>query len=198
MVSLLIVLITPAFAAEKGEDPIKRTVLKVQKLTCGACLSRIKSALSPIKGFSAMRSNLRRKLVAVEATAPLESKKIAETITSLGYPAQIVSVTDIDKSETFTSQPNTANAAAGRGGSCCSTSTKGYGSSDPGAGNSQAAQLSRSSCCSTGSQQKTTATGVGCSGSGRGCGYSKRGCGASSEAWKALIRQYFKEQKQFF
>jgi len=82
---------------------VQRTIMKVDKLTCGSCLATINQKLNTIEGVVGMGANLSRGLVAVDHTKVLESKKIAEAISSIGYPATVLSVTEIDSSKSFAS-----------------------------------------------------------------------------------------------
>ena len=69
---------------------VNRTIMKVDKLTCGSCLRAISQKLSTIDGISGMGADLSRGLVAVDHLKTLESDKVAEAITSIGYPAKVL------------------------------------------------------------------------------------------------------------
>ena len=73
-----------------------RTTLEVQNLSCGACLSRINEALEGMEGFKDMDADLYQKMVAVDHQKPLTAAMIAETVTGLGYPATILSETELE------------------------------------------------------------------------------------------------------
>jgi copper chaperone CopZ len=154
---------------------VNRTTMKVDKLSCGSCLTAIGQKLDDFEGVVGMGADLSHALVAVDHTKSLESKKIAEAITSIGYPAKILSVEEIDSSKAFVpSNPS----QYGRGGGCCSTAgpantTSEIKGNDPNFssnGNSYAA----------------------------GCPYVEsvrsRGC-PSSSSWKELV-QRFSDKKE--
>jgi len=86
------------------DKTVKRTIMKVDKLTCGSCLAAINQKLNTFDGIIGLGADLRRGLVGVDHAKTLESKKIAEAITSIGYPAKILSVTEINYSESFAAE----------------------------------------------------------------------------------------------
>ncbi len=100
-------------------DVTQRAVFQVENLTCGACFSKINSALGPLKGFSGMGANLLRKLVAVDFKAPLTPEEIGAAITGLGYPATLDSVDPLSEKETFAYTQSQRKGAGSGGGGCC-------------------------------------------------------------------------------
>jgi len=107
---------------------LTRTTLKVENLYCGACLTHIDAALKEVAGVDGMRGDLAQGIVQVDHTATLAGEKIADTITALGYPATIVSQTNITAQNSFSSQPQ-ANTAS----SCCGVSRQQYSCGGSGA-----------------------------------------------------------------
>jgi copper chaperone CopZ len=103
---------------EAAPAEVQRAVFKVDNLTCGACLSKINSALEPVDGFYGMGANLLRKRVAVDFTAPLAPENIGEIITNLGYPATLDSVDALTEKQTF-AYMRSQRRGGGYGGSCC-------------------------------------------------------------------------------
>ncbi len=101
----------PILAAE----PAQRSILRVDKLSCGSCLSQINTKLQTFSGYLGMGVDLRRGLVAVDHRASLESTTISKAITSLGYPARVVSESTIDKNKSSLTSGNSQNFG------CCST-----------------------------------------------------------------------------
>jgi len=144
---------------------INRTLMKVDKLSCGACLTAISQKLSTLEGVAGLRSDLSQGLVAVDHTKTLESKRIADAITSIGYPATILSVTEVDSRSAFD-----ASNSGSYGGSCCGSS----GSSIEG----------------TNGKDNGYSSGCPYSGSVR-----SRGCYASSDSWKELYEKFVKRSK---
>lgn len=113
-------------AAEDGAGR-SRTMLQVENLSCGACLSNIGAALQEEEGMVGMRANLQKGLVVVEHEQPLGQEKIAELITDLGYPATVVS-------SNAAASPDSAAGAESQqardfraGGGCGGCSTGGCG-----------------------------------------------------------------------
>lgn len=118
-----------------SEKTVNRTTMKVDKLTCGSCLSTISEKLSTLDGVVGMGADLGRGLVAVDHKIDVESRRIEEAITSTGYPAKILSVEEIDSSRAFTTANSgrysggcygstgpAGSSGQGRYGSCCASS----------------------------------------------------------------------------
>ena len=74
---------------------IKRTTLLVSNLVCVSCLSRIEIELKSLVGTIGMISNLEKRIVIVDHKLFLGEKEIAGAITSIGYPARIISTTNL-------------------------------------------------------------------------------------------------------
>ncbi len=100
-------------------DVTQRAVFQVENLTCGACFSKINSALTPLEGFSGMGANLLRKLVAVDFNAPLTPESIGAAIAGLGYPATLDSVDSLSEKETFAYTQSKRKGSGSGGGGCC-------------------------------------------------------------------------------
>ena len=148
---------------------VNRTMMKVDKLTCGSCLSAISQKLNTFDGVVGMGANIGQALVAVDHTKAIESKKIAEAITSIGYPATILSVTEIDSKKAFIPQGTRQN-----GGGCCGSSGSANtitGGNENGPGFSSKENNYAAGCPYTGS-------------------VSSRGCYASSASWKELMKRF--------
>ncbi len=108
-----------ASEATTPSDVTQRAVFQVENLTCGACFSKINSALGPLEGFSGMGANLLRNLVAVDFKAPLTPEDIGAAITDLGYPATLDSVDSLSEKETFAYIQSQRKGAGYGGGGCC-------------------------------------------------------------------------------
>ncbi|MBW2249419.1 MAG: heavy-metal-associated domain-containing protein [Deltaproteobacteria bacterium] len=78
---------------------IKRTTLLVSNLVCVSCLSRIEIEVKSLVGTIGMVSNLQKRIVTVDHKLFLGEKEIAEAITGIGYPARIISTTNLTKSK---------------------------------------------------------------------------------------------------
>ena len=105
----------------------QRAVFQVENLTCGACFSKINSALGPLEGFSGMGANLFRKRVAVDFKTPLTPEEIGTAITDIGYPATLDSVESLTENQTFAYMQSKRNGSGfGRGG-CCGGGSQGGG-----------------------------------------------------------------------
>ncbi|HCY87972.1 MAG TPA: hypothetical protein DHV36_22740 [Desulfobacteraceae bacterium] len=104
----------------------QRAVFKVENLTCGACFSKINSALSPMDGFSGMGANLFRGMVAVDFVAPLTPETIKDAISAIGYPATLDGVEPLTEKETFAYMQSKRRGFGG-GGGCCGGAQGGCG-----------------------------------------------------------------------
>ncbi len=100
---------------------LARTTMKVDNLYCGACLTHIDATLKEMSGFDGMRGNLTQGMVQVDHQSSLTGEKIAKIITELGYPATIVSQTNITAQDSFSSQPQARSAP-----SCCGAKSQRY------------------------------------------------------------------------
>ena len=126
--ALSIVAVSGIVIAEKKDaNVLKRTVLKVDNLSCGGCFETISQSLTPMEGFSGFGANLLRKLIAVDFVPPLTPEVIAKTITESGYPAKLESTSNITEKESFVyiqQKRNLYSGSDGQGqGSCCSVSS---------------------------------------------------------------------------
>lgn len=151
------------------DKTVNRTIVKVDNLACGSCLTTISEKLNTIVGVVGMGANLSQAIVTVDHAKVLESSKIAEAITSIGYPAKIVSVTEIDSSKAFVT-----GTARPSGGGCCSAA---------GPANTTAETNDNGPFISA--QDNSYSSGCGNAGSVR-----SRGCYASSASWKELVQRF--------
>jgi copper chaperone CopZ len=106
-------------ASNASSDVTQRAVFQVENLTCGACFSKINSALGPLEGFSGMGANMLRNLVAVDFMAPLTPEEIGAAITGLGYPATLDSVEPLSEKQTFAYMKSQRKGAGYGSGGCC-------------------------------------------------------------------------------
>jgi len=154
------------------EKNVNRTLMRVDNLSCGSCLTAISQKLSNFEGVVGLGANLNQGLVGVDHAKTLESKKIADAITSIGYPATILSVTEIDPSESYASPDDRQTQQYG--GGCCGSA--GYSTTVTG-DNKKGSNFS--------SKENDTSAGCPYAGSVR-----SRGCYASSSSWKELVNKF--------
>ena len=163
------ILIILLLAAAANADSVQRTVLRVENMTCGYCLSRINNKLSDFEGMMGMRANLRQGIVTVDHRFSLEGGEIVGAITSLGYPASIMAQSEVDEKQAFSA------LTAGQYGSRCGR----WGGAVSQEGTNEEGDLSPE-------QRRSYGGGCGLQRSGRSGGC----CGASASAWKEIYRRY--------
>lgn len=109
-----------AGVAGAGAAEATRTIMKVQNLSCGSCLSKINAELQGLEGMINMDADLRQGLVIVDHKAPLASKTVAFVISDLGYPATVLSDTAVQLDEKQRAGQQ-QRAVSGAGCSGCSS-----------------------------------------------------------------------------
>ncbi len=77
-------------------EVLKRTSMQVKNISCESCLTLIDKKLRGLHGTTGMKADLRQGVVVVDHKPLLNKEKIAKAISVLGYPAKIISSTDID------------------------------------------------------------------------------------------------------
>ncbi len=169
------ILITLFFAAAANAEVIQRTVLRVENMTCGYCLSQIDKKLNGYDGMMGMRANLRRGIVAVDHQSPLEGGDVADAITSLGYPASIIAQSEVEEEKAFSASSANRYGGCGGGGS---PAASGYESD----GNAPLASDQRDSYGGGCRLQRSGGGSGGC-------------CGASASAWKEVYRRYSEDRE---
>jgi copper chaperone CopZ len=105
-------------AADEGAGRT-RTTLKVDNLSCGACLARIDTALQEQEGMVGMQASLQQGLVVVEHEQQFRPEGIAELISDMGYPAVVLSSASAGSSDA--ESPQAKAFRAGDGCSGCSS-----------------------------------------------------------------------------
>ena len=91
------------------------TTLQVARLSCGSCLATIEGELRKFDGMLGMRADLSQGLVTVSHTEALTPEKIAEVVTSAGYPAKLVDVADSGAKVPATAAGGGSGCGSGRG-----------------------------------------------------------------------------------
>lgn len=124
--SAIVLFVVFTFSSAEAEK-LQRTIMKVDRLYCGSCLAKINSNLSQLKGFIGIGADLRRSLVAVDHRKPLESKTVASKISSIGYPATIISESEIDEKNALSGNDRKRQYGCGnKGGACCGASSSAW------------------------------------------------------------------------
>jgi len=102
---------------------ISRTTLKVGNLSCTSCLSNIAAELGKLPNTYGMEGYLSRGIVIVDHANDLKSSRIAEIITSLGYPSRAVVTNYIPAQKGFspTQSRNIRGSTVNQGSGCNSS-----------------------------------------------------------------------------
>jgi copper chaperone CopZ len=74
---------------------VNRTTFQVSNLSCTSCLANIEEKLKTMPQTIGMNGYLRKGVVIVDHQAELNGNNIAAAITTLGYPAKVVSTSKI-------------------------------------------------------------------------------------------------------
>jgi copper chaperone CopZ len=78
---------------------VSRTTYQVSNLSCSSCLTNIEAKLKTMEQTIGMNAYLRKGVVIVDHQSDLNGNTIAGAITTLGYPAKMVSTTKISAQE---------------------------------------------------------------------------------------------------
>ena len=105
---------------------IKRTTLLVSNLVCVSCLSRIEIELKSLVGTIGMIYNLQKRIVIVDHKLFLGEKEIAGAITSIGYPARIISTTNLAKSKAVSFSQGKKYSRGSCGSAYCSAAASSW------------------------------------------------------------------------
>ena len=92
------------FGVQSRADDLFRTVFKVRKLSCGACLDKIDNRLKAFDGYIGMLANIDLRLIVVDHRENLTGNQIAEAITALGYPTKVASESESDQYSSVSSE----------------------------------------------------------------------------------------------
>lgn len=106
-----------------GSVEATRTIMKVQNLSCSACLSQINAELQGYDGMLGMDADLQKGLVVVEHKEPLTAATLAFVISDLGYPATVLSDAAGDSSLNDKGRLAAFGSGCGSGGCSIKTST---------------------------------------------------------------------------
>ena len=105
---------------------IKRTTLLVSNLVCVSCLSRIEIEVKSLVGTIGMIFNLKKRIVIVDHKLSLGEKEIAGAITSIGYPASIISTTNLAKSKAVSFSQGKKYSRGSCGAAYCSAAASSW------------------------------------------------------------------------
>ncbi|MBW1898338.1 MAG: hypothetical protein JRI61_04675, partial [Deltaproteobacteria bacterium] len=69
----------------------------------------------------------KRGLVAIDHRSPLESKKVASEISSIGYPATIISESEVDEKNALSGNDGNRRSGCGsKSGGCCGSGSSAW------------------------------------------------------------------------
>jgi len=74
---------------------VNRTIFQVNNLSCTSCLADIEEKLKTMPGTIGINGDAQKGVVTIDHESALNGAAIAAAITSLGYPAKVVSTTKI-------------------------------------------------------------------------------------------------------
>lgn len=105
----------------QSPDVSSRTlVLGVERVTCGSCEARIRSALEGLPGVRAVAVDLAARTVAVEhAPESSDPRALADAVTRVGYPARFLGYAAGPVPAGARSGLGSGGAGKGCGGGCC-------------------------------------------------------------------------------
>lgn len=80
-----------ATSPAKAQDyDYQRTTLQVENLVCTSCLSLIEATLQKIPGVVGMTADLANGTVVADHVTQISGKQLAQTVSGLGYPADLI------------------------------------------------------------------------------------------------------------
>ena len=94
-----------AWKAAPATGTISRTTLQVSNLSCTSCLNNIAGELRTIPETYGMDAYLSKGVVIVDHASTYDTTKIATAISTLGYPAKVVSTNEISAQKAFSPAP---------------------------------------------------------------------------------------------
>jgi len=78
---------------------MEKTVLKVDSMHCGGCVSTVEKAAMKVDGVTSVKTNLKTKLIDVSGTADTEA--LISSISETGYKAELASSATKEKKSLF-------------------------------------------------------------------------------------------------
>ncbi len=115
---LSLLLFWPAMTSLAGEPGarIGRTTLKVEKLSCGACLRVIDAELRKIPGILGLTADFAAGRVTVDHDLEVTPVAVAKAVTACGYPARVVEIQALPRREARLFR---RDSGFGSGPGCC-------------------------------------------------------------------------------
>ena len=102
-----------------ADKTANRTIFQVSNLSCTSCFANIEAKLKTMEQTIGMNGDLRKGIVIVDHESALNGNTIAAAITTLGYPAKVVSTTKISAQKALAagakSGPGSRTRRAGSG-----------------------------------------------------------------------------------
>jgi len=71
-----------------SDNTEKKVTLKVEGMTCGHCVGRVKKALDAAPGVLEAKVDLASATAEIRFAAATDAEKLAEIVTEAGYPAK--------------------------------------------------------------------------------------------------------------
>lgn len=99
MLFLLLGLALAASRAGAADEPVRRTTLTVERITCGACLRVIDAELRKVPGILGMTPDLPGRKMTVDHDPEVAPDKVAAAITAAGYPARVEASLPLPRAE---------------------------------------------------------------------------------------------------
>lgn len=99
MLFLLLGLTLAASRSGAADEPVRRTTLTVERITCGACLRVIEADLRKVPGILGMTPDLPGRKVTVDHDPEVTPGEVAAAITAAGYPARVVASLPLPRAE---------------------------------------------------------------------------------------------------
>ena len=100
---------------------VNRSTFEVSNLSCSSCLTNIEAKLKTMPQTIGMNAYLRKRVVIVDHQSDLNGNTIAGAITTLGYPAKVVSTTKISTQKSLAAGANSGTRNRTQAGSGCNT-----------------------------------------------------------------------------
>jgi len=100
---------------------VNRTTFQISNLSCSSCLTNIEAKLKTMPQTIGMNAYLRKGVVIVDHNPALNGNSIAGAITTLGYPAKVVSTTKISAQKALAAGAKSGKRNKIQAGSGCNT-----------------------------------------------------------------------------
>lgn len=81
-------------ASGTAAQGLKRTVFKVDQMTCGACAAKVYNRLIKLEGFKGLLVNIDKQMIAVDHWETLAPETIIAAMAGIGKPARRLPVSE--------------------------------------------------------------------------------------------------------